>query len=492
MDSQTQDVRNDLSKIQLERIAHVYFEHSNLDKFDEIAKDFGLIPVCRDANQIFYRGFGKDLYCYVARRSLTGLQSSSGGAFVAQSDFDKAAALEGDVVSDLSSFPGGGHQITLKSPSGFLHGEIQSKNLLQQSAQRTQQPRRRTPQASSSVLQISEFNPLLVECDDPEDEFDALYPPANLQLQVLRITHQHPQIICRTTIDRNVYPGLCLTASRIASFIHACGIKHADTAWKKYINPMRDLGTFADWIEGKKELGIKVLFVGADVKRWLNRIKRPWSDEWRRPYPIMIWPAVVRSDGSDSLDELRQLERLRLDNGDRDMHEDLTHTGALVENFLGISDIHTTRYLQPPMQTGHVRMGTNHWSVNDSFHTDENGIKLVFWCGYISDNGPMAVGVDHHSNLTETTCRERNELLVEPTLVAGIPVTEMYMSQNDPGRFKLNYVDGVPEWYGDRQRLTDEDQIVIRVSVMNQYSSAGGSTIMRENVIRVSMRSEFR
>ncbi|KAI1020944.1 hypothetical protein LB503_010051 [Fusarium chuoi] len=155
MASQTQDIRNDPSKIQLERIAHVYFEHSDLDKFDEFAKDFGLIQVCRDANRIFYRGFGKDSYCYVARQSLTGVQSFGGGAFVAQtqSDFDKAAALEGAVVSDLSAFPGGGHQVTLKSPSGFLFHVVYGQQ-------------ERTPDYSASstlVESLGPFNGTLVK-----------------------------------------------------------------------------------------------------------------------------------------------------------------------------------------------------------------------------------------------------------------------------------------------------------------------------------------
>jgi len=37
-----------------------------------------------------------------------------------QGEFDKAAALDGAVVSDLFPFPGGGKKVTLKSPSGSL------------------------------------------------------------------------------------------------------------------------------------------------------------------------------------------------------------------------------------------------------------------------------------------------------------------------------------------------------------------------------------
>ncbi|KAH7136225.1 Glyoxalase/Bleomycin resistance protein/Dihydroxybiphenyl dioxygenase [Dactylonectria macrodidyma] len=115
------EIHNSPSKIQLERISHVYFEHPNLNKFDEFAKDFGFVQAYEDPNQIVYRGYGRDPYCYVARKSSDGMQSFGGGAFVAQTqaDFDKAASMKGAVVSDLSPLPGGGRQVKLKSPCGF-------------------------------------------------------------------------------------------------------------------------------------------------------------------------------------------------------------------------------------------------------------------------------------------------------------------------------------------------------------------------------------
>ncbi|KPM41688.1 hypothetical protein AK830_g4861 [Neonectria ditissima] len=115
------EIQNSPSKIQLERISHVYFEHLDLGKLDEFAKDFGLVPAYEDSSQIVYRGYGKDPYCYVARKSSDGTQSFGGAAFVAQTqaDFDKAASMSGAVVSSLSPLPGGGRQVELKSPSGF-------------------------------------------------------------------------------------------------------------------------------------------------------------------------------------------------------------------------------------------------------------------------------------------------------------------------------------------------------------------------------------
>lgn len=115
------DIHNDPSKIQLERIAHVYFEHPDLDRFHSFAEDFGFIEAYRDQDVILYSGYGKDPYCYVNRKSPSGSQSFGGGAFIAQTqaDFDKAASLDGALISDLSQFPGGGRRVTLTSPSGF-------------------------------------------------------------------------------------------------------------------------------------------------------------------------------------------------------------------------------------------------------------------------------------------------------------------------------------------------------------------------------------
>jgi hypothetical protein len=116
------EIRNDPSKVQLERISHVLFEHSDLDKFDGFAQDFGFTRVqSHDESLAIYRGYGKDQYCYIARKSVTGKPRFGGGVFLAQNqrDFNKAASMDGAEITDLSQFPGGGQMVTLHSPSGF-------------------------------------------------------------------------------------------------------------------------------------------------------------------------------------------------------------------------------------------------------------------------------------------------------------------------------------------------------------------------------------
>ncbi|KAH6970459.1 Glyoxalase/Bleomycin resistance protein/Dihydroxybiphenyl dioxygenase [Ilyonectria sp. MPI-CAGE-AT-0026] len=115
-------VQNHPSKIQLERISHVYFEHPDLDDFGKFALDFGLVEAWRSDDVVLYRGYSKDPYCYVARKAPAGTAAFGGGAWIAQTqeDFDKVAAMEGAEVSNLAPYPGGGRRVTLKTPSGFL------------------------------------------------------------------------------------------------------------------------------------------------------------------------------------------------------------------------------------------------------------------------------------------------------------------------------------------------------------------------------------
>ncbi|KAH1719888.1 hypothetical protein KXW28_004315 [Aspergillus fumigatus] len=92
----------------------------NLEKFDRFAKDFGFIPAECKGNIIYYRGYSKDLYVYVASQSQTGRSRFLGGAWVAkdEANFNKAAALPDAVVKDLDEAPGGGKMITFARPNG--------------------------------------------------------------------------------------------------------------------------------------------------------------------------------------------------------------------------------------------------------------------------------------------------------------------------------------------------------------------------------------
>ena len=116
-------VKNNPDKIQLSRISHVSFEHPDLDAFSSFADAFGFVEAGRESETVYFRGYGKDQYVYVATKSANGAKRFKGAAFVAASegDFDKAAKLPDARVSELTA-PGGGRLVTIERPGPtYLH-----------------------------------------------------------------------------------------------------------------------------------------------------------------------------------------------------------------------------------------------------------------------------------------------------------------------------------------------------------------------------------
>ena len=117
-------ISNDPSKVQLARPTHVYFEHPDLDKFRKFAQDFGFVEERVTKDKIYFRGYGRDPYVYVASKSRDGKPRFGGAAFVAASgeEFNKAAKLPGAVVGSLDGAPGGGRIVTFSRPDKtFFH-----------------------------------------------------------------------------------------------------------------------------------------------------------------------------------------------------------------------------------------------------------------------------------------------------------------------------------------------------------------------------------
>ncbi|EME38690.1 hypothetical protein DOTSEDRAFT_75439 [Dothistroma septosporum NZE10] len=141
-------VQNDTSKIQLERISHVYFEHNDLVATETFLQNFGLIEAWRGEHEVAYRGYGVDQICYVAKRT-SGLPAYRGVAFVArsQADFGKAVNLSAGTVAEDLGYPGGGKRITLHTPSGFPFHVIYG------------QEDRNEPKAPSMGVQVENLGP---------------------------------------------------------------------------------------------------------------------------------------------------------------------------------------------------------------------------------------------------------------------------------------------------------------------------------------------
>ena len=117
-------IANDPSKVQLASLGHVYFEHPDLDQFDSFAADFGFAVVKKEKGKVFYRGYGKDPFIYVASQSADDTPHFKGPAFVAKSqeEFDKAKSLPGAQLASLDDAPGGGQIVTFaRADDTFFH-----------------------------------------------------------------------------------------------------------------------------------------------------------------------------------------------------------------------------------------------------------------------------------------------------------------------------------------------------------------------------------
>jgi hypothetical protein len=114
------ELKNSSTKVQLSRISHVYQKHPDLAKWAQFAHDFGFIEEARHADKVYYRGFGKDPYCIVASASRRGKKEFDGAAFMAKTegDFEKAKAIAGAQLVDISQAPGGGKIVSIPTPTG--------------------------------------------------------------------------------------------------------------------------------------------------------------------------------------------------------------------------------------------------------------------------------------------------------------------------------------------------------------------------------------
>lgn len=117
------------SRINLIRIAHVYYTHKEIDKAHEFLLDFGFQEVKRVDKDIYYRGTSSESFVYCARQ---GKEDGFGGAaFVVESESDLLAAtkLPGATgIYDLGNAPGGGRCVTFydpvdKFPFHLVHGQ---------------------------------------------------------------------------------------------------------------------------------------------------------------------------------------------------------------------------------------------------------------------------------------------------------------------------------------------------------------------------------
>jgi hypothetical protein len=125
----TQTTTNE--RINLLRLAHVYYKHVNLERQQKFLQDFGFTETKQVGKRTYFRGYGTEPYLYVAEQSSE--DSFEGAAFAVESRADLDLAVRilpgASEVYDLVDAPGGGQCVTFHDPNdGFpfhlVHGQV--------------------------------------------------------------------------------------------------------------------------------------------------------------------------------------------------------------------------------------------------------------------------------------------------------------------------------------------------------------------------------
>lgn len=114
-------------RIQLVRLAHVYYKYNDLEQARQFLLDFGFTETKRisdedsgaAATKIYFRGYGTEPWVLCATRSDDG-PAFGGAAFVVESEEDLRLASDtlpsASAVYDLEDAPGGGQGVTFYDP----------------------------------------------------------------------------------------------------------------------------------------------------------------------------------------------------------------------------------------------------------------------------------------------------------------------------------------------------------------------------------------
>lgn len=128
-------------KIQLVRIAHIYYSYTDIEKASQFLLDFGFFKEktitssgsgdgVDGVERIYFRGYGTEPWILCAIQD--DVNAFRGAAFVVESEDDLHLAAEilpgASKVHELKSAPGGGQAVTFRDPvDGYLmhlvHGQ---------------------------------------------------------------------------------------------------------------------------------------------------------------------------------------------------------------------------------------------------------------------------------------------------------------------------------------------------------------------------------
>lgn len=125
-----QPARHAAPTVKAQRLAHLIFERPDLDEAARFLTDFGLNVCHRDADTLYLRATEATPYCYRIHRAAQARFLGFGLEVRDHADLERLSQLDGASRIEAIAHPGGGKQVRLLDPSGFIveavHGQSPS------------------------------------------------------------------------------------------------------------------------------------------------------------------------------------------------------------------------------------------------------------------------------------------------------------------------------------------------------------------------------
>jgi predicted enzyme related to lactoylglutathione lyase len=139
-------------RVKVARLAHVVYQHPDLDRALSFLHDFGFVEEDRSIKgRVYLRGYGTQPYLYIAEQSPDDKRHFLGAFFVVEAlaELEKASKhASATSIEDLDA-PGGGKIVTVQDPNGFKVGFVYGQEL--RKASNDVKQLERTPQFPNTV-----------------------------------------------------------------------------------------------------------------------------------------------------------------------------------------------------------------------------------------------------------------------------------------------------------------------------------------------------
>ena len=200
-----------------------------------------------------------------------------------------------------------------------------------------------------------------------------------------------------------------LSASDSASFMYAMCIRMSDRTMNRYLDVLRDIPEYEDWIHKMLGAGNKVMLVGSDLERLTSRIMHPQTYDRTDKRPICIWLMVLPThktawEGMDSNEGLDLVTHASEDS--------TTAFDPCWEHYVDVEDYdlpYTAYYNRPEIEADYAT--GDHYKNTFLFDIDsvtgvpsideyggwwisrlynENGVRLAFFSNYNHSTMPSS------------------------------------------------------------------------------------------------------